>query len=160
MCYAKLFSLFLYICFMTTIHAMAQRFAAVNFDQIARDSIEATKGSIVSFNQQNLRKGFKVDGSRIGTYASIPYAAKKFNQSGDAGFGFIDLFLTGAWSENIGVIVNSKSFTTFSTDSKESLLSGIYGNDIEGLPDAYRPQYTEIIYPVLFGKLKAVTVGG
>lgn len=140
-----------------TIHAVAQAFQRLNFDQVVRDSFEETKGSIVDFDRKNLRQGFKVDGTRIGFYASVPYAAKKFNQSSEAGFGYIDLYLSGSWSGGINVTVNSKSFTTFSVDSKALKLEADYSPLIYGLPNKYKPNYVQIIGPVIFKKIKQAT---
>lgn len=144
---------------LSTIHKVAANAQRINFDAIKRDSFEETKSSVVSFNKQNLRQGFKVDGSRIGIYGSIPYAAKKFNQSGEAGFGCIDLYLTGDWQNGIGAIINSKSFTTFSVDEKASKLELKYSPLIYGLPDKYKPDYVKIIGPVIFKKTKSALFG-
>lgn len=143
-----------------TIHQMAERFNSLNFDQVVHDSIEATKGTIALFDRENLRFGFKVDGSRIGQYKSAPYAVKKYLQSPLAGRGYIDLYLTGSWSDGISVIVNSKSFSTFSDDSKAATLESRYGKLIYGLPTSYGAKYTSVLFPVVFGKVKAATVGG
>lgn len=142
-----------------TITEMANKWKALDFDQIVRDSIEQTKEVIVTLNQKNLRYGFKVDGSRIGTYVSAPYARKKYQQSALAGGGQVDLYLTGDWSYGITVNVGLKTFTTFSIDSKDSTLTTRYGKEIEGLPAKYQSQYIDILFPVIFGKIKYSTTG-
>jgi hypothetical protein len=141
------------------IHRVAENAKKLNFDMVVRDSIEQTKSTIVSLNRQNLLQGFKVDGSLIGKYASIPYAAKKFNQDGQAGFGNVNLYLTGAWSQGIGVIVNSKSFTSLSDDIKSPKLELDYGNTILGLPDSKKPNYIEVLAPVILEKTKTALFG-
>jgi len=145
---------------MTTIRQMLNKWQAVDFDQIVWDSIDQTKENIVTFNQINLRYGFKIDGSRIGQYVSVPYAKKKFQQSALAGGGQVDLYLTGDWSYGLTVNVGLKTFTTFSTDYKDGLLTTRYGKEIEGLPQKYQSQYIDILFPVVFGKVKYATVAG
>lgn len=142
-----------------TITEMANKWKALDFDQIVRDSIEQTKEVIVTLNQKNLRYGFKVDGSRIGTYVSAPYARKKYQQSALAGGGQVDLYLTGDWSYGITVNVGLKTFTTFSIDSKDAILTTRYGKEIEGLPAKYQSQYIDVLFPVIFGKIKYSTTG-
>lgn len=142
-----------------TIHAAAQRARSVNFDDIIRQSIAETKDYIIQFNRENLLKGLKVDGSKIGTYATIPYAAKKFAQNSQAGFGFVDLYLTGDFAKGIQVKLNSKSFTTFSIDSKADKLELEYSKDIYGLPFNRKAEYAEILGQAITRNTKSAIFG-
>ncbi len=140
-----------------TIRAVAQAFQRLNFDQVVRDSFEETKGSINLFDRENLRSGKLIDGSFITpSLKSEPYAAKK-KLTGFAPLGTPDLFLTGSFQEGIGTIINSKSFTTFSTDEKSSKLELKYTKNIFGLPFDKRSAYVQIIGPVIFKKIKQAT---
>lgn len=141
------------------IHRVAENAKKLNFDMVVRDSIEQTKSTIVSLNRQNLLQGLKVDASRIGTYASIPYAAKKVAEGSVAGFGYVNLYLTGDWSKGIKVVVNDKSFTSLSDDIKSPKLELDYGNTILGLPDSKKPNYVEVLAPVILEKTKTALFG-
>lgn len=154
-CNGRLFLLYLNMGNLKTIHEMAKRFASVNFEQVVRDSFEEKKATIASFNRQNLRKGKLQTGNTIKPdLQSIPYAAKKFNSSGQAPFGTPDLFLTGGFQSDIGVIINKETFTTFSENIKAPKLELKYTPLIYGLPDANKPDFVQVVGPVIFQKVK------
>jgi len=129
----------------------------IDIDTIIAESIEETKTIIIGFNKENLKQGFKIDGTRIGTYASLSYAAKKFAQNSAAGFGNIDLFLSGDWANAITVRVNKKSFTTFSINTKALKLETKYSKLIYGLPNKYKDEYIQILKPIIIRRIKEAT---
>lgn len=81
-----------------------------------------------------LKKGQNPDGSKIGDYRSPGYARFKFGKNSLAGFGNVDLILTGAFSNSLFPTKISPSHYIFgATDSKRFDLIDKYGYDIMGL---------------------------
>jgi len=100
----------------------------------AKDLIEQDKG-------RNLRKakinelefGLNPDRTKIGSYRSDDYAFKKNNKNPLAGFGNVDLILTGAWSNSLFPVVKSNRVIFDSSNSKHDDLLSKYGEGIASL---------------------------
>lgn len=77
--------------------------------------------------------GLRPDRNKIGSYASNDYAHKKNNINALAGFGNVDLILTGAWSNSLFPIKKGNGFFFDSSNDKNAELIAKYGLDILGL---------------------------
>ena len=71
--------------------------------------------------------GKKPDGSTIGLYRSEEYAREKFGGSSLAGFGNVDLTLTGSLWKGIQISGFKDEYEVFSTDSKYEDIVDKYG---------------------------------
>jgi hypothetical protein len=71
--------------------------------------------------------GKKPDGSIIGLYASEEYARDKFRESSSAGFGNVDLTLTGSLWKGIQISGFNDEYEVFSKDSKYDEIVDKYG---------------------------------
>ena len=71
--------------------------------------------------------GKKPDGSLIGLYGSESYALDKFKDNSGAGFGNVDLTLTGSLGKGIQINGFNSQYEVFSTDSKYEDISDKYG---------------------------------
>jgi hypothetical protein len=71
--------------------------------------------------------GKKPDGSIIGLYASKEYARDKFRENSSAGFGNVDLTLTGSLWKGIQISGFNDEYEVFSKDSKYDEIVDKYG---------------------------------
>lgn len=71
--------------------------------------------------------GKRPDGSIIGLYRSEEYARDKYNKSNSAGFGNVDLTLTGSLWRGIQISGFNGEYEVFSTDSKYEDIADKYG---------------------------------
>ena len=71
--------------------------------------------------------GKKPDGSIIGLYRSEDYAEDKYKQNSKAGFGNVDLTLTGSLWRGIQISGFNDEYEVFSSDSKYEDITEKYG---------------------------------
>jgi len=71
--------------------------------------------------------GKKPDGSLIGLYRSEDYAEDKYQLNNAAGFGNVDLTLTGALGRGIQITGFNDEYEIFSTDRKYTDIVEKYG---------------------------------
>ena len=71
--------------------------------------------------------GLKPDGSIIGLYRSEDYAEEKYRQNSKAGFGNVDLTLTGSLWRGIQISGFNDEYEIFSSDSKYEEITEKYG---------------------------------
>jgi len=102
---------------------------------------------------QELKRGDRPNGSEIGTYRSNSYSLFKSSLNPLAG-GYVDLILTGAFSNNLFIEKRSKRYFFDSTDSKSDDLFNKYGQDLRGLStitferaqkERYAPELVKLI---------------
>ena len=148
---------------MGTLRNLSQRFetALAAYDDTLQETIEETKGQIVSYNQTQLYSGFTAAGTKVQPdYRTDDYAKIKFQDNPTAGLGTPDLYLYGDFYNGIGVVVNKKSFVTSSNDSKAARLELKYGSEIYGLDAQNAAAYSiQSVKPILFAKIRNQTTG-
>jgi hypothetical protein len=84
--------------------------------------------------KQWLRGETSITGTKIGKYRSGKYyKRKKFNMNSLAGYGNVDLRLTGEFHRNTKIFFFDTSFFFKSTDWKHEKLTKDYGERIYGL---------------------------
>lgn len=132
-----------------TIDKLIQNTQKLNFNQIIGDVLHDSSQSLVFAQQKQMLRGETVEqGKKIGKYKSKSYRKKKFDMNPLAGYGNVDLKLTGIFQKNIKIYFFSTSFFFTSTDSKTKKLTGDYGEDIFGLnPKSRKPVIKEDITP-------------
>lgn len=80
-----------------------------------------------------LEFGYLPSFKKIGKYRSDAYATKKYAQNALAGYGYVDLIQTGAFSNSLFPRQSGKGFIFDSGNDKAPKLIEAYGSDIMGL---------------------------
>lgn len=117
-------------------------------------SIKRREYDYVTLLRGNLILGFGGN-ERIGIYKSKRYAEMKYGLSKLAGFGNVDLKLTGAFYEGITIRVGEGKFIVFSNDKKSPILEDRYGKTIFVLSDEGHSFFIRIVFKEF--KAKAVS---
>ena len=106
-----------------------------DFEEIFSTSVMANDAQIVDALHDQLQHGIKGDGEQIGEYQSENYAKAKFQMNSQAGFGNVDLKLTGDFYSGMALRKLEKDFQINSDDEKNVDLQNKYGIDIMSLTD-------------------------
>lgn len=143
---------------MTTLHSTSTKWQAMVsiYDTTLQQTFEETKQDAVVYNRQQLYTGIKSDGSKLSPhYATLQYSTKKYGLNSKPGLSIPDLYVTGAFYNGIGVVVNQKSLTFDSSDTKSAKLELEYTSQIYGLTAQNKSRYSlGSVKPNLFNKLK------
>jgi hypothetical protein len=133
-----------------TIDRMINNVKSLNFNEVIGNALHKSSDDLVIAQQQQMLRGeTAMQGQKIGKYKSKSYRKKKFDMNPLAGYGNVDLKLTGIFQKNIKIYFFSESFFLTSTDSKTAKLVGAYGEEIFGLsPKSRKPIITKKIAPV------------
>jgi len=111
----------------------------IDLQQIIIDVFKTFELRIIRQNVIQLEKGFDSKGEPIGEYKNFSYAKKKYAQNSKAGFGNMDLILTGDFVAGIFIEFTSDSLIFDSKNKvKEGGEGGVdllknYGDDVLGL---------------------------
>jgi len=114
-----------------------------SLNKTVSDVIQLNSTDLIRLVKNRLKYGQSVDGGVIGTYQSEEYAQQKHHQNPLAGYGNVDLFLTGDLSDDITVVKRGEKYEIFSTDEKYKKLANKYGAEEFGLTDE---QLQEFLY--------------
>lgn len=146
---------------MGTIHNLASRFAALNFDLIKQQSLIETAPQVIpEMTEQQQRLGQRSDGEMIGYLQDPVYAMGKTESGGQAPPGEVDLRLTGSFQAGLRTVVTKVSLKTYSLDLKADKLEKKYTPLIFGANKENLTKYAkENLLPDLMTKLKTATVG-
>lgn len=146
---------------MPTIHNLASRFAALDFELIKTQALIETAPQIIpEMTEQQQRLGQRADGEMIGYLQDPIYAMGKTESGGLAPTGEVDLRLTGNFQAGLRTVVTKVSLKTYSLDLKADKLEKKYTPLIYGASKENLSKYaTENLLPDLLQKLKALTVG-
>ncbi len=133
---------------------LKQRFNGLNIHNISVDSIKETKEQYLDKQKEQLKKGLKKSGEKIGRYRNPVYAQKKFNQNPLAGLGNVDLKLTGDLYSATFLDVRDTELVIDSSDEKTQGLIDKYGDPF-GLSEESRKAYlNEDLQPVFMANVK------
>lgn len=140
---------------MGSITRLRNNVAKIDFDLVISESVLETQKPLVFLQQEQLIKGLRSTGKKIGKYKNKKYASLKYKQSRRAGFGYIDEFLSGSFYSEIYVKVKKKSIELTSADSKTKKIIARDGEDIFGLTRESRDEYSKVdILPRALKKIK------
>lgn len=126
--------------------ALKQETTESSLKKTVGDTIQINSTDIIRLVKNRLKYGQSVDGGKVGTYASEEYAAMKHQQNPLAGFGNVDLFLTGSLSDDITVIKKGERFEILSTDEKYSKIANKYGAEEFGLTEDQLQEFLHECY--------------
>jgi len=130
---------------MTTIADMYRRFKSINLRQQVPILIEQDADTVTDLNKEQLyERSVDKNGAPLRLYGSVGYSLDKNRINPRPGFGRPDLYLTGAFYRGFNIRVTRNALTITSSDSKTSMLTKKYGQDIFGLDqqsrDKFRPR--------------------
>lgn len=137
-----------------TIDRLIANTAALNFNDVIRESVQDTKEILADLQTDQMLHGKNANGNVIGVYAWEEYAEQKSRQNSLPGFGIVDLRREGNFYRGITVNANANSVTITSTDGKTDKLVSKYGEEIFGLNVDYKARYLEDFNPVAIDKIK------
>ncbi len=137
---------------MTTIAGMLRNVQSLDLRVQMPVLVQQTSFEIVRLNQSQLFSGIDSTGQKISKkYNNVAYAVKKEQQNPLPGFLTPDLNLTGAFYSGFGVVVENNDYKIDSSDEKGQKLIVAYGEDIFGLTDKNKSEYST---GVLFSAIK------
>lgn len=126
------------------INELIDRVKKLDFVQAIHDAVIDDPKPFTALQREQMTKGINSEGNKIGRYGSKAYADKKFRLSQKAGYGNVDLKLTGAFQDDIVVLPDETGLIITSYDDKLVDLGAKYGDDlIFGLSYEYREEYVE-----------------
>ena len=97
--------------------------------------------------------GKRPDGSLIGLYRSEDYANYKFQENSKAGFGNVDLTLTGALVRGIRISGFNDEYEIYSEDIKYSDIVDNYGDYNFNISESEKEQLFERIFNKVGAKI-------
>lgn len=113
-----------------TFGEMKRRVQAFKVMDEAADILSENTDAIVALDKEQMFHGLHGQGGQIGRYKDPEYAADKYEQNPAAGFGQVDLRLTGSFYDKMYARMNGSTLEISSTDSKTDKLAKKYGNAI------------------------------
>lgn len=96
---------------------------------VERDENQVLKKAKIN----ELEFGYRPSHAKIGKYANDAYAHQKNLKNALAGYGYVDLIQTGAFSNSLFPVRSGKGFIFDSGNNKKNKLIDAYGRDIMGL---------------------------
>lgn len=127
----------------------------IDFDAVIAESVIENQKPLVFLQKEQMLRGEKSTGARIGRYANKKYASEKYRLSRRAGFRFVDLHYTGDFQSDIYIILKRKSIVFTSGDLKTNALVKKYGKDIFGLTKQRTADYSrKYLTPTAIKKIK------
>lgn len=136
---------------------------AVNVEQVAKDSINATSEDFSDLNREQLMNGLRSDGKKVMDrpgfpYKNLKYARFKQGKNSKPGLMNPDLNLTGAFHRGIAMEVRNNDIIVESSDGKAAELESKYGGTIYGLNVKSQDEYNqESFLPQLFQNIEKLT---
>lgn len=127
---------------MATWTNLTENFRRMDIKAAATGALRATSEAMLDRNRRQMIEG-KGRVKNIGRYRSRDYARMKNGMSSAAGFGNVDLRLTGSFQDRMKMSVTGESIVIDSSDSKSSDLVAKYGEQIFGLNVRNKSEYTE-----------------
>jgi len=117
-----------------TIEEMIDRLNDFSIDDSVEESLEKSTEKMKRLQQDQLLRGERADGGKIGQYKNDAYAVKKYIQNPLAGFGNMDWILTGALKKEVFVLIGKDDIEIDSLNEKtDSLIKN--NGDPFGLTD-------------------------
>lgn len=113
---------------MGSISDIQKRLRGYDANNVAQNSLLDSADLIIKVQQEQLLRGERADGAKIGKYRNPAYAAKKNSLNPLAGLGNVDLKLTGELYKEVLLDVRDDSFVLVSGDTKTPGLIEKYGD--------------------------------
>ena len=143
---------------MATILEMRSRLdlLASQMQAITGGAMKESEPDLIELNKEQMLSGIRADGEEIGQYKSISYALEKNKLNPKAGFGAVDLRLTGQFQSEMLLQVWGENYSIISDDPKTGKLADQYGEEIFGLTVENKTVANEIIVPSIIQQSKSI----
>lgn len=119
-------------------------------NKTGREAIQYATVDMADMNVDQMLQGIDADGTQIGEYRSISYAAMKQRMNPRPPAMWVDLHLTGDFHDGLFAKYSGNNLKFGSTDSKTNDLTRKYGENIFGLTknnqDAIK---NDVIFPII-----------
>lgn len=116
------------------------------------ETMVVTEDEYLKLQKDQLLHGLNAKGEEIGFYRNEDYADKKHRQNPKAGFGNVDLKLTGSFYEGISTHISNEGFLIESSDAKAPALEKKYGDPF-GLADERKQSYADLSGQILVNEI-------
>lgn len=113
---------------MNTVHDLKEMIMAFDLRGEAAVAIDETRDQLLEKQRDQLLRGERANGKKIGKYKNPAYAAKKYAMNPLAGEGNMDWKLTGALHNDLFVDVREEDIIFDSGDSKTGDLIKRFGD--------------------------------
>lgn len=140
---------------MATISEMLARWQGLDIIAATGQIIEDHPSQIIGYNQANLQHGQYKQLDFLAPYKSKYYAALKLKLNPA---GVTDLKLTGEYYKSMQLKVDQTTFTIYSDDPKDTRLVNLYGEDIKGISDYDKADFSQnVVGPWLVDYIRTNT---
>ena len=124
---------------MGSINDLLKRLQVLNIPEESRQALIANKPLIIELNRERMLEGRKTNGKFLPNYSKISQEVYGYPNTP------IKLKATGAFQQAITVDVGINIIKTTSTDSKTTMLTKRYGEDVFGLG---QPDKIDLVPPL------------
>jgi hypothetical protein len=128
---------------MRTLSSLIQAVESLNLDNLMVKSMDQVSPTYLEQQKEQMSYAVKGTGQPIGKYGTAWYARKKNQMNPNAGYGNVDLKLTGSFYEAMEAKAQPEGMNIDSTDQKSQMLQQIYGNDIFGLFGKWKEPFVQ-----------------
>lgn len=137
---------------MGSIIGLLNKIEAIDTDAICERAVDDSVNVMADLNAEQINSGLKADGSEM-----PDYSLRSVVQYGKP-YGPIRLRETGAWQAGLYAVRQGDSVVFKSSDPKDGMLTGRYGDDIEGLSEKYKNEaIREAVRPAFKKRMEEAT---
>lgn len=133
---------------MRTVANLLKALQPISIRDTALEAMGDTSENYIELQREQMVAGISSLGGKIGKYKSNKYAQMKFALSSVAGFGNVDLKLTGAFQDAMRADIDNIGFQVYSLDPKAASLEQRYGTIVFTLADDRKNIYIGDLWPV------------
>jgi hypothetical protein len=128
---------------MRTLSSLISSVEKINLDNLILESMDQASPTYLEQQKEQMSHAVNERGQTIGKYQSAAYARKKNEMNPNAGYGNVDLKLTGSFYEAMEAKADPAGMNIDSTDQKSQMLQQNYGSDIFGLFGEWKEPFIE-----------------
>jgi hypothetical protein len=128
---------------MRTLSGLISAVESLNLNNIILESMDQASPTYLEQQKEQMSYAVNEKGQTIGKYRSAAYARKKNQMNPNAGYGNVDLKLTGSFYEAMEAKAQPEGMNINSTDQKSQMLQQKYGSDIFGLFGEWKEPFVE-----------------
>jgi hypothetical protein len=138
---------------MRTLSSLIAAVEKVNLPQLVQQSMDQASPTYLEQQKEQMSHAVSGKGETIGKYRSPSYARKKNQMNPLAGYGNVDLRLTGDFYSDMEARADPAGMNIDSTDQKSKMLQQRYGSDIFGLFGEWKEPFVEKLQVIVLERL-------
>jgi hypothetical protein len=138
---------------MRTLSSLISSVEKINLDNLILQSMDQASPTYLEQQKEQMSYAVNERGQTIGKYRSAAYARKKNEMNPNAGYGNVDLRLTGSFYEAMEAKAQPEGMNIDSTDQKSQMLQQKYGSDIFGLFGEWKEPFVEKLQTIIIQEL-------